>query len=73
MKNAVSVDVKSAKGKARNFIYAMFICNGYNPCDSVFWGMLKSNPPSDKSWNYICDIIIKDLGESVIIPQEWSI
>lgn len=67
----MKVDVRKATKQERNWIYALFICNGYNPCDSVFWGMMKSKPLSDASWEYILPSMIEDLGEVVDVPDNF--
>jgi hypothetical protein len=68
----VPVNVAEATGQARNFLYALWVCHGYNPCDSVFWGLMKSAPPSDKSWNIVKNDIVKALGNEVNIPKEFA-
>ena len=70
MNDPVQVEVATATGKARNWLYAAWVCNGYNPCDSVFWGVLRGAPPSDKSWDMIKDSVAVFLGEHAEVPTD---
>jgi hypothetical protein len=64
------VDVATAAGAGRNFLYALHVCNGYNPRDSVFWGLMKSPPPSDRAWSIVASDIIARHGATVDIPAD---
>jgi hypothetical protein len=64
------VEVATATGKARNVLYAMWVCNGYNPLDSMFWSQLRSHPPSDKAWDMIKDLVVVFLGEHAEVPTD---
>lgn len=67
----ITVDIASAIGKARAWIYAVWVCNGYNPCDGLFWGVYHNGlPPSDKAWAIVSPDIIKKLGPTLDIPED---
>lgn len=71
MRSPVSVSVMSATGKARAWIYAVWVCDGYNPYDRVFWGIYDNgNGPSDTSWAIIAPSIAKELAYNVTVPAD---
>ena len=65
-----AVDVATATGQGRNFMYAYWVCHGYNPCDRVFWGLMARAPPSDKSWAIVAPIIIEQYGATMEVPVD---
>lgn len=67
----VPVRVQEATGQSRNFLYAMWVCDGYNPCDSVFWGLMKTKPPSDRAWVICSPWIVEKLGDIVLVPSNF--
>ena len=67
----MQIDIATATGKSRAWIYAFWVCEGYNPYDSVFWGIYdKGNGPGDKAWGLISPSIIKTLGSTIDIPDD---
>jgi hypothetical protein len=49
----MQVKSETAVGQLRNVIWAIICCNGYNPCDRVFWGIAEGRPLSDEAWDFI--------------------
>jgi hypothetical protein len=52
-----TVELSSAQGQLRNVIWALECCHGYNPCDTVFWGVASGPPMGDNAWKIICSMI----------------
>lgn len=69
MSERVPVRVLEATGQARNYLYAYWVCNGYNPLDHVFWGIMKTPPPSDQTWRLCGPWIAERCGDIMLIPK----
>lgn len=63
-----AVDVVTATGAARNFMYAYWVCDGYNPLDHVFWRLMESTPPGDRSWEIVGADICERYGHVMEVP-----
>lgn len=63
-----AVDVATATGNARNFMYAYWVCGGYNPLDGVFWRLMESTPPGEQSWEIVAPIIKEEYGPTLDVP-----
>ena len=62
------IEVETAEGRHRAVIYAMWVCNGYNPQDNVFWGVSK-NGPGDKAWGIVWRDVAAKLGRFANVPN----
>lgn len=65
------VNVAEAIGKERSWLYACMICNGYNPCDHLFWQCYKPDVPfSERAWAIISEALVDRFGATYMIPEE---
>lgn len=51
------VKLFNVQGQLRNVIWALECCHGYNPHDTVFWGIASGQPMGDKAWKVVGSMV----------------
>jgi hypothetical protein len=50
VRGGMKIHYNDANATVRNFAWAAACCQGYNPCDQVFWSMFNTKPIPDNLW-----------------------
>lgn len=69
----VSIVTSTAVGDTRAWLWATYVCGGYNPCDRTFWSVLGNNKGglSDAGWSVIVQHLVDRFGEHVAVPANY--